>query len=180
MPGSPLDRFKRCGYVGARLRTQDEWALCLRMHSHGDTRHSSTDAAQRFAQGGACCLTENVVAKKPSYKPADRSQPADKDEQGRVIPAQPGSDEQSGSTGRPTDTHENGRATDTGQGRYGQTGAGNHGRETLGQERYRRSGPDGGAQPEPASNPGSGRPDVDPHDDQNSRDRDGKRRPRST
>ena len=118
-------------------------------------------------------LAESVV-KKPSYKSADRSQPADKDDQGRVIPAQPGSDEQSGSTGRPTDTHENGRATDTGQGRYGQTGAG-RGRETLGQERYRKSGTDGGAQPVPESNPGSGRPDVDPHDDHNSRDRDRKR-----
>jgi hypothetical protein len=114
------------------------------------------------------------VAKKPPYIPADRSLPADKDEQGRVIPAQPGTHEQSGSTGRPTDTDENGRAADTGQGRYGQTGAGNRNRETLGQERYRKSGPDGGAQPEPESNPGSGRPDVDPHDDQNSRGRDRK------
>ena len=119
-------------------------------------------------------FSENLVAKKPSYNPTDRSRPADKDEQGRVIPAQPGSDEQSGSTGRPTDTHENGRATDTGQGRYGQSGDGNRGRETMGQERYRKSGPDGGAQRETDSNPGSGRPDVDPHDDGNSVGRDKK------
>jgi hypothetical protein len=82
-------------------------------------------------------------------------------------PVQPNSDEQSGSTGRPTDTHERGRATDTGQGRYGQTGSGGKTtRETMGQSRYRRSGPDGGTHPDPKSNPGSGRPDVDPHDDQ--------------
>jgi hypothetical protein len=108
-------------------------------------------------------FTENVVAKKPSYKPVDH------------LPEQPGTDEQSGSTGRPTDTHENGRATDSGQGRYGQTGAGGGGRETMGQERYRKSNPDGAEQPDPESNPGSGRPDVDPNDDQNAKD--GERKP---
>jgi len=95
---------------------------------------------------------------------------------GKGEPVQPTPEDQSGSTGRPTDTHERGRATDTGQGRYGQSGHGgdSRDRETAGQARYRKSTPDGGEQPDPDSNPGSGRPDVDPHDDQNSRKRDGK------
>jgi len=75
---------------------------------------------------------------------------------------QPDSNDQSGSTGRRTDTHENGRATNTGQDRYGQSGfGGKQGRETNGQSRYRQSGPDGGQQVDPESNEGSGRPDVD-------------------
>jgi len=94
---------------------------------------------------------------------------------GNDKPVQPTPEDQSGSAGRPTDTHERGRATDAGQDRYGQSGhGGGRNRETAGQARYRRSGPDGSVQPHPDSNEGSGRPDVDPHDDQNSRDDRGK------
>jgi len=79
-----------------------------------------------------------------------------------VVPKQPNSNDQSGSTGRRTDTHENGRKTDTGQDKYGQSGfGGKQGSETSGQSRYRKSGPDGGDQADPESNEGSGRPDVD-------------------
>lgn len=77
---------------------------------------------------------------------------------------QPDSNDQSGSTGRRTGTHEDGRK-DTGQDKYGQSGlGGNRHRETSGQTRYRQSGPDGGQQSDPDSNEGSGRPDVDSQD----------------
>jgi hypothetical protein len=97
-----------------------------------------------------------------SKNPGDRSVPARRDEQGRPEPAQPNSDEQSGSTGRRTNTGELGPTADTGQGRYGQSGfGGKEGRETMGQSRYRQSGPDGGKEADSESNQGSGRPDVD-------------------
>ena len=96
-----------------------------------------------------------------TQKPDDRSLPASRDKQGRPKPAQPNSDEQSGSAGRRTDTHEDGRTKDTGQDRYGQSGfGGKEGRETMGQSQYRRSNP-GGQEAPRESNSGSGRPDVD-------------------
>jgi len=77
-------------------------------------------------------------------------------------PPQPDSNEQSGSGGRRTETRDNERSKDTGQDRYGQSGfGGKKGHETIGQARYRRSGPEGGEQADPESNQGSGRPDVD-------------------
>ena len=81
---------------------------------------------------------------------------------GAPVPPQPNTNEQSGSTGRRTETEEKGRGADTGQGRYGQTGfGGKHDHETDGQKWYRKSGPDGGRNADTDSNEGSGRPDVD-------------------
>jgi len=98
--------------------------------------------------------TESVVAKQRR---------TGSDKEGTPETPQPDSNEQSGSTGRRTDAQEKGREADTGQGRYGQTGfGGKHDHETIGQARYRRSGPDG-RQVDTDSNEGSGRPDVDSH-----------------
>jgi hypothetical protein len=91
-----------------------------------------------------------------------RSLPAGKNKADDAQPAQPSSSEQSGSAGRRTDVTGESRGKDTGQGRYGQSGlGGKRGHETQGQASYRRSGPDGGRQSDPRSNPGSGRPDRD-------------------
>jgi len=95
-------------------------------------------------------------------KPKDHSRPAGTDKQGHPEPAQPTSDEQSGSTGRRTDARDDGRAKDSGQDRYGQSGfGGQEDSETMGQSRYRQSGPDGAQDVVSKSNTGSGRPDVE-------------------
>ena len=81
----------------------------------------------------------------------------------RQIPAQPGAQEQSGSTGRPTETKQGGNGQDknSGQGRYGQSGfGGQENDETAGQQRYRRSGPDG-KDAAPRGNRGSGSLDAE-------------------
>jgi hypothetical protein len=69
---------------------------------------------------------------------------------------QPNSNDQSGSTGRPTDKKDLGKDKDTGQDRYGQSGLGGKvNRETIGQQKYRETG--GQQKPTPDSNRGSGR-----------------------
>lgn len=74
---------------------------------------------------------------------------------------QPGSNEQSGSTGRHTGKEVLEKDKDTGQGRYGQSGfAGNVNRETIGQQKFKQSPPGGDEKLEPDSNHGSGT-DVD-------------------
>ncbi len=79
-------------------------------------------------------------------------------------PAQPSSTEQSGSAGRRV-AGKSDPGKDTGQGRYGQSGFGGKvSRDTLGQEQFKRSGPDGGQDPEPDSNHGSGRADRESQD----------------
>ena len=92
------------------------------------------------------------------------SAPPGRKKDGDTQPAQPSSEEQSGSAGRRTDAGEGGRSKDTGQGKYGQTGlGGKKQRETDGQARYRQSGPDG-SDTKPRSNPGSGRADNQAED----------------
>lgn len=72
-------------------------------------------------------------------------------------PAQPDSNEQSGSAGRRTDKKDLGKDKDTGQDRYGQSGLGGKvDRETNGQQRYRETGSGAGQRRKPGSNPGSG------------------------
>ena len=72
-------------------------------------------------------------------------------------PSQPSADEQSGSGGRRTDVPDGAHNRDTGQSRYGQSGAGGKvNRETEGQAQYRESS-GGGAKH--GSNRGSGRAD---------------------
>ena len=94
-----------------------------------------------------------------------QSLPAGKHQEGDARPAQPSSNEQSGSAGRRSDLTDASRGQDTGQGRYGQSGlGGRQHRETDGQARYRRSGPEGGALPDPDSNPGSGSADREAED----------------
>jgi hypothetical protein len=66
----------------------------------------------------------------PDGKP---SLPAEVDAEGKRRPAQPGSDEQSGSTGRRTVGEGQPAGADTGQGRYGQNDA-------TGKEKPKRSG----------------------------------------
>lgn len=71
---------------------------------------------------------------------------------------QPDSNEQSGSTGRRTAKKDLAKDKDTGQDRYGQSGAGGSkgSGETAGQRKYRNT-PSGSEQSRPpASNPGSG------------------------
>ena len=104
---------------------------------------------------------------KPSSDPPTRDQslPAGKDEKGHTQPAQPSSNEQSGSAGRRTGNDAD-RGKDTGQGRYGQSGlGGRQDRETDGQSNYRRSGPEGEELAKPRSNPGSGSSEHEPEDE---------------
>jgi hypothetical protein len=69
-------------------------------------------------------------------------------------PKQPSADEQSGSTGRKAGPG----GKNTGQDRYGQSGAGGpRDQGTDGRANYQDSTPDGGDQAEPDSNQGSGR-----------------------
>lgn len=77
----------------------------------------------------------------PVAADADQSAPASKGRRGSREPAQPSTDEQSGSTGRRTDGNTD-TGKYTGQDKYGQSG-GAPGPETDGQSRYRKSGPDG-------------------------------------
>src|SRR5689334_11581873 len=107
-------------------------STCILTVARADVRRNAGAAWSNVEAYG---FTENLVAKKPSYKDSP------------AMPAQPGNNEQSGSTGRPADTHERGRATDAGQERYGQSGGPKQGPETMGQKRYRQSNPDGSAQP---------------------------------
>lgn len=80
---------------------------------------------------------------------------------GATPPNQPGSNEQSGSTGRPTADPAN-PGKDTGQGRYGQSGLpGDKGPETDGQNRYRKSQSNGDPRSKQDSNEGSGTADAD-------------------
>ena len=70
-------------------------------------------------------------------------------------PAQPSSNDQSGSTGRRTEKKDLGKDKDAGQDRYGQTNAGGKVHpETSGQKDYKESGNDPG--PKTDSNRGSG------------------------
>jgi hypothetical protein len=70
-------------------------------------------------------------------------------------PAQPNSNDQSGSTGRPTEKKDLGKDKDAGQDRYGQTNlGGNQHRETQGQKDYKESGGQPGSKTD--SNRGSG------------------------
>jgi hypothetical protein len=97
-------------------------------------------------------VQENPVAKRQHRDRAHEEQ----------IPAQPGAQEQSGSTGRPTETEQgsNGQRKNSGQDRYGQSGFGGQQKsETAGQERYRRSGSDADAAPR--GNRGSGSLDAE-------------------
>jgi hypothetical protein len=80
---------------------------------------------------------------------------------GATPPSHPGSNEHSGSTGRPAfdPTHP---GKNTGQGRYGQSGiAGGKPAETEGQKKYRNSQHQGDARSKQDSNEGSGRVDAD-------------------
>jgi hypothetical protein len=104
---------------------------------------------------------------------AKRADKPDGDEQ---KPVQPNTNEQSGSTGRPTAAPNGGSNRNSGQDRYGQSGGGGKAdRETEGQTKYRESGSDGSARrpggaavrEDRGSNQGSGRADrevngVDP------------------
>lgn len=85
----------------------------------------------------------------------------EKDQDRDQEPAQPSSSEQSGSAGRRT-AGKSDPGKDTGQGRYGQSGFGGKDGDTMGQEQYKKSGPDGGQDPHPESNHGSGRADREP------------------
>jgi hypothetical protein len=128
--------------------------------SRGDSPMKLPDAPRNLR--ASIKAPEIFVAKQRRTVETDRSLPAGKDPHGTPEPSQPDSTEQSGSTGRRTDTQGKGTAADTGQGRYGQTGlGGKRDPETIGQARYRRSGPDGGHRGDTDSNEGSGRPDVD-------------------
>jgi hypothetical protein len=92
----------------------------------------------------------------------DRSIPAETDADGGVEqPAQPGTDEQSGSTGRRVADGNPPPGQDSGQGRYGQSGFAGTPHETIGQANYRRSGALGD-QPRKKSNRGSGQRDPEP------------------
>jgi hypothetical protein len=73
-----------------------------------------------------------------------RSTPVENDEQGGVKqPAQPSTNEQSGSTGRRVADGNPPPGKDTGQDHYGQSGFAGTPHETMGQASYRRSaGPD--------------------------------------
>jgi hypothetical protein len=72
--------------------------------------------------------------------------------------AQPGSNEQSGSTGRNTEVDKLNQGKDTGQDRYGQSGLGGAvTRETIGQANYRTSESSGARASKSGSNEGSGR-----------------------
>ena len=75
----------------------------------------------------------------------------------KSTPSQPGSNEQSGSAGRRTDTAGRGLGKSSGQDRYGQSGLGGKGRETAGQAKYRKSEADGDPGSRRKSNRGSGR-----------------------
>ena len=66
----------------------------------------------------------------PHGKP---SRPAEADDEGNLKPAQPGNDEQSGSTGRRAVDEHQPQGPDTGQDRYGQNDA-------TGKEKPKRSG----------------------------------------
>lgn len=95
----------------------------------------------------------------------DESRPAGSDQQGRSIPAQPSSNDQSGSAGRRAPEADTSRSKDTGQDRYGQSGlGGQQNPETDGQKKYRRSGPDGSETSNQDSNEGSGRVDREERD----------------
>jgi hypothetical protein len=70
-------------------------------------------------------------------------------------PAQPDSNEQSGSTGRRTEKKDLGRDKDAGQETYGQTGGGGTGKDdTAGQQRYQQRPT--GSEHKSESNRGSG------------------------
>ena len=69
-------------------------------------------------------------APEPRGKPP---RPAEVDAEGKRKPAQPGTDEQSGSTGRRAVDEQQPAGPDTGQGRYGQNDA-------TGKEKPKRSG----------------------------------------
>jgi hypothetical protein len=70
----------------------------------------------------------------PPRAPHDKpSRPAEVDAEGKRKPAQPDTDEQSGSTGRRTVDESQPAGADTGQGRYGQNDA-------TGEEKPKRSG----------------------------------------
>lgn len=74
--------------------------------------------------------TKQPQTSEPHGKP---SRPADVDAHGKRKPAQPGTDEQSGSTGRRAVDEDQPAGPDTGQGRYGQNDA-------TGKEKPKRSG----------------------------------------
>jgi hypothetical protein len=77
-------------------------------------------------------------------------------------PVQPGTHEQSGSTGRNAPDGKTPQGADTGQGRYGQSGlAGSHRHETDGESKYRNSEKEGDPRSKHRSNPGSGRAEAD-------------------
>jgi hypothetical protein len=97
------------------------------------------------------------------------------------LPAQPSSDEQSGSAGRKSGEGTPADGKDSGQGRYGQTGLGGQpDRKTSGQTRYEQSGPDGGQLPEPDSNRGSGRAEREVQDYQGANQNNPDRNPNQT
>ena len=73
-----------------------------------------------------------------SNHPKDKGKPAGKDPHGNSEPAQPDTNDQSGSTGRRS-PGKGDQGKDTGQGRYGQTGLGGRDKETDGQASYRKS-----------------------------------------
>lgn len=76
------------------------------------------------------------MATKQPHTPAPHdksSRPAEIDADGKRKPAQPGNDEQSGSTGRRAVDERQPQGPDTGQGRYGQNDA-------TGKEKPKRSG----------------------------------------
>lgn len=80
---------------------------------------------------------------------------------GATPPSQPGSTEQSGSTGRPAFDPTN-PGKDSGQGKYAQTNVGGEKpAETDGQEKYRKSANKGDPHSKQESNQGSGRADAD-------------------
>jgi hypothetical protein len=77
-------------------------------------------------------------------------------------PPQPGTHEQSGSTGRNAPEGKKPQGADTGQGRYGQSGiADGQPRETDGQAQYKKSEHAGDPHSKHRSNRGSGRADAD-------------------
>jgi hypothetical protein len=77
-------------------------------------------------------------------------------------PVQPGTHDQSGSTGRNAADGNTPPGADTGQGRYGQSGlAGSRRHETEGESRYRNSEKEGDPRSKHRSNPGSGRAEAD-------------------
>ncbi len=96
------------------------------------------------------------VSKDRDSKPAENH--ADRSPQ----PAQPSSDDQSGSTGRRAPDGEQPQGIDTGQGRYGQSGFAEVQAETIGQAKYRRSEAQGDPKTKSQSNRGSGRADPAP------------------